>query len=247
MQFIKRSFGLTTALFFILFSSIAHQVLAQNYPDPFRYDETMAEFAEQDRLDPPAQGAIVLTGSSSITRWNDQAKAALAPLTVIPRGFGGSIMHDVLHHLDQVALKYNPRAILIYEGDNDTGVERYEIKPQMIIDDFKKIVARIHQELPETRIYVMSVKPSVSRWAVWDNAKQASAGYKEIADHDPLVFYIDAANPFLDVNGEVMTDIFVDDGLHFNALGDAIWGSIIKAGLMPVEARYEAPFTKFHQ
>ncbi len=30
-------------------------------------------------------------------------------------------MNDVLYYLDLIALTYNPRAILIYEGDNDSG------------------------------------------------------------------------------------------------------------------------------
>jgi len=37
----------------------------------------------------------------------------------------------------------------------------------------------------------------------------------------------------------VMIDIFVEDGLHLNAMGNLIWGSIIRAALMPQEARYE--------
>ena len=36
-----------------------------------------------------------------------------------------------------------------------------------------------------------------------------------------------------------MTDIFIADGLHLNDLGNAIWGSVIKAALMPMEARHE--------
>ena len=95
-------------------------VLAQRDIDPTRWEEAMQRFDEQDRISPPPENAIVLTGSSSIARWNEQSVAALAPLTVIPRGFGGSVMEDVLYHLDRVALRYAPRAILIYEGDNDT-------------------------------------------------------------------------------------------------------------------------------
>ncbi len=43
----------------------------------------------------------------------------------------------------------------------------------------------------------------------------------------------------LDNDGNVMTDIFVGDNLHLNDLGNAIWGSTIKAALMPMEARLE--------
>lgn len=209
---------------------------AQRGENPEQWEEAMQRFDEQDRLHPPPEGAIVLTGSSSIARWNDAAAAALAPLTVIPRGFGGSVMGDVLHHLDRVALRYKPRAILIYEGDNDTS---FGIPEEKIVGQFEEIVARIHEELPETRIYVLSVKPSVSRVDVWPAAQAVSARLHAIAKQDPLVYYVDVATPFLQANGNVMTDIFVEDNLHLNDMGNLIWGSAIRAALMPQEARYE--------
>ena len=210
--------------------------LAQRGTDPGIWDEAMRRFAEMDRRNPPELGSIVLTGRSSIARWNDQAADALAPLSVIPRGFGGSVMNDVLFHLDQVALKYRPRAIVIYEGDNDTA---YGIPKDVILSGLKEIITRVHDALPETRIYVMAVKPSTLRVDVWNDAQQVNAAYLEVAESDPLVFFIDSASPFLREDGKVMTDIFVEDGLHLNVTGNLIWGSIIRAALMPQEARYE--------
>ncbi len=215
---------------------LASQLAAQSLPDPQRFESAIRMFEAQDAVTPPPEGAIVLTGSSSIARWNDQAAEALAPLSVIPRGFGGSIMHDVLYYLDRVALAYNPRAILIYEGDNDTAGG---LPKELVLDHLNQIIARIHDALPETRIYLLAVKPSVSRRSVWPQAQELSAGYRDLAEADPLVHYIDTATPFLNADGSVMTDIFVADDLHFNDLGNAIWGATIKAALMPMEARLE--------
>lgn len=214
-------------------------LFAQSLPNPTRYEGAIRRFEAQDRQHRPPRGAVVLTGSSSIARWNGQAPAALAPLSVIPRGFGGSVMNDVLYFLDRVALTYEPRAILIYEGDNDTGA-RPPIPNDAVLDQLERIVARTHAALPDTRIYVLSVKPSLLRWGVWPVAQALSAGYKKIADRDPLVYYVDVANALLDADGSVKTDIFVADGLHLNDRGNAIWGATIKAALMPIEGRYEA-------
>ena len=232
-KFISRSSQILLLLLALLVFPVA--TYAQN-TDPTRWEETMQRFEQQDLLDPPPEGAILLTGSSSIARWNDEAAAALAPLTVIPRGFGGSVMGDVLYHLERVALKYKPRAILIYEGDNDTS---YGIPENKILGQLKQIIAKIHDQLPTARIYVMSVKPSVLRQNVWSNAEKVNRGYEAIAKNDPLVYHIDSASPFLKANGSVMTDIFVDDNLHLNDMGNLIWGSTIRAALMPQEIRHE--------
>jgi len=219
-------------------AACARAAEAPPFPDPQRFESVIQQFEQQDKLARPPEGAILLTGSSSIARWNDQASAALAPLTVIPRGFGGSVMHDLLFHLDRVALVYRPRAILIYEGDNDTGSSP-PISKDAILGDLQQIIARIHEKLPQTRIYVLSIKPSVLRRARWPVAQDVNAGYREIAAGDALVYYVDVATPFLNRDGSVMTDIFIADNLHLNELGNAIWGATIKAALMPLEARAE--------
>ena len=220
-------------------AGVATLAAAQALPiDPSRYEGAIQAFEAADRENMPLPGAIVVTGSSSIARWNAAMPADLAPLTVIPRGFGGSAMADVLHFVDRVAIRYQPRAVVIYEGDNDTG--RFRVPPATIAGELEQIIAAIHAELPETRVYVMSVKPSLARVAFWDKAQEANALYREVTGADDRVHYIDVATPFLQADGTVMDDIFIDDGLHLNEKGTRIWASTIKAALMAVEAQYES-------
>lgn len=235
MRINKAQFSTRGALLLIL-CLLASFANAQRNLDPTRFENAIQAFEAQDEVSMPAEGAILLTGSSSIARWNKQSVAALAPLSVIPRGFGGSVMGDVLHYLDRVALTYKPRAILIYEGDNDTA---FNLPEDKIVGQFEQIVARVHEALPETRIYALSVKPSVARLNVWPAAQKVSARLKNIAQSDPLVYYIDVATPFMKADGTVMTDIFVEDGLHLNDKGNEIWGRAIKAGLMKIEGQFE--------
>jgi lysophospholipase L1-like esterase len=206
-------------------------------PDPARFEEAIQRFEAMDRESPPPQNAIVLTGSSSIMYWNENAPADLAPLTVIPRGFGGSVMNDVLHFLDRVVLAYRPRAVLIYEGDNDTG--RNNIPNDVIVAQLEEIIERVHAELPEARIYVLSVKPSVARVASWPIAVALNEQYQQVVAANPLVHYIDVASPFLNADGSVMTDIFVEDNLHLNDKGYRIWAASVREVLMQHEAQYE--------
>ena len=205
--------------------------------DPTRFEEAIQAFEAEARASMPPEGAIVITGSSSIRRWQSMT-TDLTPLTVIPRGFGGSAMADVLHFVDRLVIPYKPRAVVIYEGDNDTGA--FGVSPATIASELDQIIVKIHSALPQTRVYVMSVKPSLARWENWDKAQETNELYKKLVSKNDLLTYIDVATPFLRANGKVMDDIFVDDGLHLNEKGTRIWASTIKAVLMAGEANYES-------
>lgn len=233
----RNAFALGAALLFTNLSIVLAQQEAPRTIEPERFAEAFEEFAAEDQASPPPEGAIVVTGSSSIRRWHPTMKEDLAPLTVIPRGFGGSTMEDALYWIDKVAIQYKPRAVVVYEGDNDTG--SYNVPPAKIAEQFEAIVAKVHAALPETRVYVVSVKPSVRRWAVWAQAQETNELLQAIAAKNDLVTYIDVATPMLQPNGEVMDDIFVDDNLHLNEKGYGIWAPAIKGPLMKGEAQYE--------
>ena len=224
-----------------LFLIVGFTTLAAAQPrtiDPSRFEGAIEAFEAEDRTALPPTGAIVVTGSSSIRRWHPTLREDLAPLTVLARGFGGSTMQDVEYFLDRLVLAYEPRAVVIYEGDNDTGL--YGVPPEEIAGRLESIVERIHAALPATRIYVLSVKPSLAREAVWDRAQEANALYRSLAESNDRVAYVDVATPFLAPNGRVMNDIFIDDGLHLNEKGTHIWASTIRAALMSGEARFES-------
>src|SRR5882724_121449 len=83
---------------------------------PF-WDE-IAEFKKADSLNPPPAHPIVFTGSSSFRKWTG-IREAFPGYPIINTGFGGSTFPDVIRYVDDVVLKYNPRQVVIYCGDND--------------------------------------------------------------------------------------------------------------------------------
>ena len=50
----------------------------------------------------------------------------------------------------------------------------------------------------------------------------------ELASSKKKVYFIDVWTPALDADGNVLKDIFLEDGLHMNEKGYAIWVSVIR-------------------
>ena len=231
---IRCASALAAALLIVgLVVGLVSPAAAQGASDSSRWAGAIAAF-DADAASRPS-GAIVLTGSSSFARWRTMEED-LAPLTVVPRGFGGSTMADVLHYVDRLVMPYAPRAVVIYEGDNDTSSG---VSPETIGGQLSEIISKIHAALPETRVYVLSVKPSLARVNVWDKAQETNNLYQKIVTRDDRLHFIDVATPFLKADGTVMDDVFVDDGLHLNDKGNRIWATAIKSVLMEIEAEFE--------
>ena len=212
-------------------------VLADEYPDPAAWEATIGGFLLEDEIVGERPGAIVVTGSSSMRFWDHRIRTDLAPLSIISRGFGGSNMNDVLHYLDQLVLKHEPRAVMIYEGDNDVA---QDVPVDTIIGTFRASLDRIHAHDPAVRVYLLSVKPSIARAAMWPTMMQVNSALKTLADARQAVTFIDVATPMLHADGSIREDLFVADKLHMNQAGYDIWRNTVAPVLIRNEIEYEA-------
>ena len=209
---------------------------AKSYGDPKRFEKDIQAFEAEDAKQPPPAGAIVCVGSSSMRFWRDTIKEDLAPLTVIPRGFGGSMMNDALYYADRIVFAYKPRAIVIYEGDNDIGSG---IAPETVAETFHAFVAKTHEKLPDARIYVICIKPSIKRWSMWSKMKQANDLIAAECTKDKLLTYIDVATPMIGADGKPLPDIFREDKLHMTRKGYEIWRDTVRPVLLKSEGAFE--------
>jgi lysophospholipase L1-like esterase len=85
--------------------------------------------------------------------------------------------------------------------------------------------------MPDTPVYFLSVKPSISRWGMWPSMKRANALIERYTIEQPNLAYIDVSTPMLESAGSVRNDLFLDDGLHMNGEGYALWTAIVRPRL----------------
>ncbi|MDP6848266.1 MAG: SGNH/GDSL hydrolase family protein, partial [Kiritimatiellia bacterium] len=236
--------GVAIAFMLLCACSPGMPVLAKNdgpgdgkeYGDPKRFEKDIQRFEAEDKKNPPPQGAIACVGSSSMRGWHKTIKDDLAPLTLIPRGFGGSNMNDALHYADRILLPYKPRAVVLYEGDNDTA---QGITPEKIAATFQELVDKIHGELPECRFYFLAIKPSISRWHLWPKMNEANELIASKCKEDKRLTFVDVASGMLDDEGNPKKAIFKKDNLHMNRDGYVIWRDILRPVLVKTELQFE--------
>ena len=224
----------------ILLPAIASaQMVAERktFADPTRFAESIAAFETADGQAAPPVGAILCTGSSSMRGWHQRIAADLAPLTVIPRGFGGSNYYDLLHYADRVILAYQPRAVLLYEGDNDVAAG---IPAAQIHETFLALITRLRGRLPALRVYVIGAKPSIARWQKWPQMVEANALIRSACEADPAMTYIDVSVGMLQQDGSPRPEIFKQDNLHMNDAGYDAWAQAVAPVLLSAEAAYES-------
>ena len=187
--------------------------------DPTRFADQIAAFGEVDKESMPEKGKIVFLGSSSIRMWKE-AEEKFKEYGVINRGFGGSQTSDAIHYFDELVLKYAPSKIVFYEGDNDIGAGK---SPKQVLKDFKTFVKMTRKSLPDCEIGFVAIKPSVARWNLAKEMAVANALIEKYCSKKENLTYIDVWTGMLGEDGKPKPDIFLEDNLHMNEKGYAIW------------------------
>jgi lysophospholipase L1-like esterase len=192
-------------------------------PDTARFASEINAFAHEDSVNPPPHAAALFVGSSSIRFWTTLAED-FPGVPTINRGFGGSRMDDVLRYDDRIVFPYQPRAIVLYEGDNDLQDGR---TPARIAGDVADFLAQVRRRLPGTRVICISVKPSPSRWALVDQMRETNALLQAVVEHDTAARYVDVFTPMLGANGRPRPELFRDDSLHMTRAGYELWRDLV--------------------
>jgi len=205
---------------------LASQLFSQDKLD--RYDAEIRKFELEDSISGIRKKAILFTGSSSIRLWKT-LEADMAPLKVLNRGFGGSTLPEVTHYADRIILPYKPNIIVLYCGEND--ISNDETTPDDVFASFVVFHKFLRKNLPKTQLYYISMKPSVSRWKYWPKINEANLKIEAFIKKRKNYHYVDTASKMMDSNGMVFQDIFLQDNLHMNEKGYAIWTEVINPEL----------------
>jgi lysophospholipase L1-like esterase len=210
-----------------VFFGVWHAVSAQQAVDPNRWESAIQKFEADDKVHPPAKGGIVFIGSSSIARWTNLAES-FPTLRVVNRGFGGSELAESVKYAPRVVIPHAPRTVVLYSGENDLN---RGVTPETVAGDFTTFYRVIHTALPDTRIVVIGLKPSLSRWKLRDEMRQTNRMIRTHCEASRGCVYVDPWPSMIGADGTPNPALFVEDGLHMTPAGYAAWTHMLEPHL----------------
>ena len=212
----------------LLFLFWTGNLFAQEPKPPF-WDDVQS-FKKTDSVSFPPKNAILFIGSSSFTMWADVQKD-FPGYTIINRAFGGSTLVDQLRYVKEVIFPYKPKQIIIYCGENDLASSD-TVSGSMVANRFYKLFSLIRKKFPGVQVTYVSMKPSPSRELLLTKMIKGNELIKKYLSAKKKTAYIDVYKEMIDDEGKPRTDIFLDDNLHMNREGYAIWTKLIQPYLL---------------
>jgi lysophospholipase L1-like esterase len=233
----KKYLILPIVLLFIIIAcqrTLTYSPIAEKYDSGFKVDRSENEILNYEKNDAAIgldklQGQTIFYGSSSIRLWKT-LKDDFAPLPVINHGFGGSTFPELTHYAERMIFAYKPKTLVLYcENDMFMGNPK---TPEQTFDAFAELATLVQNRLPKTKVYYISMKPSISRKSNWANVQKADKMINNYIKKHKNFTFIDICPPMYRPNGSINGDYFVGDSLHMKPAGYAEWTKIIRPVLL---------------
>ena len=168
---------------------------------------------------PLEQMSVVFIGSSTIEYWKSMKKD-LFPHRAVNLGLGGTQYPYLIENIPAWTKRYPGDCYVIYSGDNDIT---WGATPETVLANFRKSVEMIHERLPNTRIFVLSIKgsPHPERLAKLADIMKANGLIKQEARRLGYVAYVDVFSQLIGPDGKPDKKLFLPDEIHLNREGYA--------------------------
>ncbi|KAA3616736.1 MAG: sialate O-acetylesterase [Calditrichaeota bacterium] len=176
---------------------------------------------------PDEKNEIIFLGNSITDggQWSEM----FGNLRIKNRGISGDVTDGVLFRLDEVTAS-KPKMVFIMIGVNDLARGR---SVEYITANYRKIVQRIKDASPKTKIFVQSilpVNPEFNRFKNHVNKTEAILKLNSELQNLTKEFkaqYVDLHSKFV-VDENKLNPKYTNDGLHLTGAGYAAWKEIIK-------------------
>lgn len=189
------------------------------------FEKEILAFETQDQQNPPPAGVILFTGSSSIRFWTDLS-TYFPGKTVLNRGFGGSQLSDVRYFADRIIVRYQPKQIVLYAGENDIATGKQTAR--QTYDRFVDLFRYVRKKLPKATFTYIAIKPSPSRRQFWAATDDANRLINRFLAKKPNAQFVDIRPTMLGPDGQPISELFRSDSLHMTEKGYQRWAPVVR-------------------
>ncbi len=210
-------------LFLIATFIVSISLLAQNKYSTFYYQRTSLF----EKL-PVTSDDIVFLGNS-ITNGGEWIEL-FGNSNVKNRGISGVICEGVYDRLQSIT-DGKPAKIFLLIGINDIARGAH---PDSIVSNTKKIIEKILNESPFTKIYLQSILPVNDIFGMfgghtkhWQKIKPLNRKLQLLAK-DCNITFVDLHSGFVEHNTDKLNPLYTNDGLHLLGEGYMKWVEIVR-------------------
>ena len=204
-------------------------------PSTSIFEDDFRAIARAEARTPPPRDPVLFYGSSSIRFWTTLAED-FPGLPVVNHAFGGSTLRECVEEMERLVFPVEPRAIVLYAGDNDLA---QGARPEQVQAHFEEFVSRIDDRIGLVPIVFISIKVSPARLGNSANIRRTNALIRSSLEAWPQARYLDLFSLMLHPEGDLpRRDLYTSDGLHLSAAGYRLWTEQVRAtladlGLLP--------------
>jgi lysophospholipase L1-like esterase len=207
-----------------------HDPARSQKPGELKMHVQFLALAKQGNID------VVFMGDSitDFFRRPDRGKAVwdeyFAPLKSVNFGISGDRTQHVLWRIAHGELDgFQTKVVVLLLGTNNLSVPgSIRNTNEETIAGMQAIVAAIREHQPQAKLLLLGIFP---RGQAADNPyrqdiKIVNAALAKL-DDGKSIFYFDIGDKFLNPDGSLKTELFVDQSLHPNAAGYKVWAEAI--------------------
>ena len=195
---------------------------------------------------PIVKNKILFYGDSCFTRWKtekygnpdleDVIRMRDGSQAVVNHGFGGSTAEEQLYYYPRAVRPWEPRALVLHSFGNDIA---YAYSAEEIVFLQTRILDYARTDFPGIRLFYCNVCPALEQREASKALRRLIKEYDELledycAKHDDVTLVDHNTCPdFFEEGGmgqleAIRTDLHIEDKVHFNPQGYAIYGEFFK-------------------
>jgi lysophospholipase L1-like esterase len=196
----------------------------------FPFWSEIQAFKTADSISFPARNQVLFVGSSSFRLWktlNDD----FPKYRILNRSFGGATLKDQIQYRYDVIFPYQPKQIVMYCGENDFA-DSDTVTSAIVVERFITLFRLIRNKYPDVPFAYVAMKLSPSRIHLQSKVKEANERIKSHLRSISKCVFIDVYTAMLNADGTIKNELFIEDRLHMNANGYAIWKRLIGPHLL---------------